>query len=235
MKSDCFVLDASEQITGSLGVSTSAVSHFADEFFAIADGSRDEKNGDTAAKLAVETAIWGYKHVRQRPYYWSLKHKLLARIFRTTNIMLWQKRKEDGFEQGLASALSAVIVGAHSFWVGSVGNSPVYLYRDGLVDDVSSPNDSDEQLRVNVLGAKRFDVQPRIRKEAFLPGDIIVVTTDAVAASVSEGELRTLCEEAGDSRERMSEALNRFLRMAFERGRSDSASAYILLKPKPVE
>ena len=95
--------------------------HFTDECFIITDGVRSLPHAKEAEALTAETALWAYRVVRQRPFYWKEKLPFLKRIFRSTNLRLWQKRRDPGFDAGLASALMVLIVIQDYFWLGSAG------------------------------------------------------------------------------------------------------------------
>src|SRR3989304_8104996 len=83
------VIFAGSQLPGTQKLQKDYFINFSDECFVVADGVSDI-HGEAAAKLAADTAIWGYKHVRQRPFYWADKRRLLKRIFRSSNLTLWQ-------------------------------------------------------------------------------------------------------------------------------------------------
>jgi serine/threonine protein phosphatase PrpC len=191
--------------------------HFNDECFVVADGVSGG-HGKIAATLASETAVWGYKHVRQRPFYWADKRLLLKRIFRSSNLAVWQKKRETGFESGLATTLSVAIVGPNKVWVGSVGDSAMLLYRDGLID-VLTKSDTDELHRLTrALGFKRLGLLPHLKVEVFLPGDMLILATSGVTQFVAEDEIRTVCEATGDTTESIGNAVSHLLQTAKENG-----------------
>ena len=105
----------------------SGFTHFADECFIITDGVASLPHAKEAEELTAQTALWAYKVVRQRPFYWKEKLPFLKRIFRSTNLRLWQKRRDPGFDEGLASALMVLIVIEDYFWLGSAGNCNSFL------------------------------------------------------------------------------------------------------------
>mgnify|MGYP001614428842 CR=1 FL=1 len=166
--------------------------------------------------------------MRQRPYYWADKRLLLKRIFRSSNLAVWQKRRESGFEEGLATTLSVVITGPNKIWVGSVGDSSILLYRDSLID-VLTPPDLDEKGKLtNALGFRRLGLVAHIAVEEFLAGDIIVMTTAGVTNYVGEDQIRVVCEMAGDTTESLTNAVVHLLRSAQENGCEDTMTACIV-------
>ncbi len=224
------VLFAGSQTQGARPSQEDFFSNFNDECIVVADGVGGLPHGDVAAKLATETAIWGYKHIRERPFYWADKKLFLKRIFRSSNMALWQKRKEQGFEAGSATTLSVAIIGTHALWVGSVGDSGILMYRDGLID-ILTPYDLDEIGRLtNALGLERFGLVPHIAVERFIPRDILLLATDGVLNYVSEEQLRGAFEIAGDTTDSLTTAVVRLLKLAEENGSGDNMTACMIKK-----
>jgi serine/threonine protein phosphatase PrpC len=232
MKPSEQILFAGSQLQGRRKTQEDSLKNYQAECFAIADGVSGIPNGDVASDLAVDSAIWGYTLIRQRKFYWSDKQLLLKRIFRSSNISVWQKRKEYGFHDGLASTLSVVIVGPHKIWAGTVGDSSVLLYREGLID-ILTPADCDENGNLtDALGFRRFGLVPHIAVEKFLPGDILCMGTDGVFGHVSEDELRITFEMAGRTDQNISSAVTHLLETAYENGSGDNMTAYMIKMPE---
>lgn len=224
------VVFAGSQMQGTRQSQEDFFSNFNDECVVVADGVGGLPHGDVAAQLASETAIWGYKHIRQRPFYWADKKLLLKRIFRSSNLTVWQKRRERGFESGLATTLSVVIISTHAIWVGSVGDSGILLYREGLID-LLTPYDLDETGRLtNALGLQRLGLVPHIAVERFIPRDILLLATDGVLSFVSEDQLRATFEIAGDTTDSLTTAVMQLLNTAKENGSGDNMTACMIKK-----
>lgn len=201
---------------------------FRDECVVMADGHCDTVHGDEAAKLAGETALWGYKLIRQRPFYWADRRLLLRRIFRSTNMTIWQKRREKGFETGLTTTLAVVVIGGVKFWVGTAGDTRVLLYREGLID-ILTPTDVDKNGELTrVLGVKRLGLVPHVTVEKMLPRDIILIATSGVIDFLDEEQLRVTFEVTGDTEESLTNAITHLLRTAEENGSYGSLAACII-------
>jgi len=224
------ILYTTAQRQGDKDTQEDFVDHYQDECFVVTDGYSGLPNGATASELACQTSIWGYKHIRQRPFYWADKSKLMHRIFRSTNIALWQKRREKGYENGLASTLAVVIIGAHKMWVGTVGDTGIYLFREGLID-VMTPLDMDEQGRLtNALGVRRYGLVPHQNIEKLLSGDSILIASDGVMNAISEDELRTVFEVAGETEQSLSFAIDHLLETARANGSTENMTACLIKK-----
>jgi serine/threonine protein phosphatase PrpC len=199
-----------------------------DECFVVADGVGGMPHADTAAIVAGEAALWGYKHIRLRPFYWADKRLLLKRIFRSSNMTVWQKRREHGFETGLATTLSVAIIGLQKIWVGSVGDTSILLYREGLIDFLT-PLDIDTSGNLtNALGLKRLGLVPHVTVEKFLPRDILLITTDGVTDYVKEEELRVTLELIGDTTQSVSDGASQLITIAQDHGSTDNMTVCMI-------
>lgn len=222
------VLFAGSQLQGPRESQEDFFINFNDECVVVTDGVSGLPHGGVAAKLAAETAMWGYKHIRERPFYWADKKLFLKRIFRSSNMAVWQKRKEFGFEAGLATTLSLAMIGTHAIWVGTAGDSSVLLYRDGLIDVLTPPDE-------NVLGIKRLGLIPQIAVERFIPGDILLMATDGVLNHVSEDQIRATCEVSGNTTDSLITAIVHLLETAKENGSADNMTACMIKKIQRAE
>jgi len=222
------ILFGSFQRKGAHKIQQDYVGNVNDECFVVADGVSHVPHGDTAAILASETALWGYRHIRLRPFYWADKRLLLRRIFRSSNLTLWQKQREHGFETGLATTLSIAIIGSQKIWVGSVGDTSILLYREGLIDFLT-PADIDESGNLtNVLGVKRLGLVPHIAVEKFLMYDTLLIATDGVMNFVNEDELRGIFESTGETAESITDAVTRLVAIAGGHGSTENMTACLV-------
>lgn len=203
---------------------------FRDECFVVADGVGSIPHADVAAKLAVETALWGYKHIRQRPFYWRDKKLFMQRIFRSANLTLWQKRREVEFSEGLLTTLLVVMIGARSFWLGSVGDTSAFLYRETLIEKLTIEDVDQSGFLTKVLGRQRFGPKPQFLAEPFLAGDILFLATDGVAQFLAEEQLREVLENSGNTTKELEIAIEKILIYAQENGSQDNLTAVLIKK-----
>jgi len=228
------VIFAASRLPGHDHVQEDFFVNFNDECFVVTDGVGSLPHADVAAHLAAETAIWGYKHIRQRPFYWADKKLFLKRIFRSANIAVWQKQREVPFVDGLATTLATVIIGPTSLWAGSVGDTGILLYRESLID-VLTPYDLDEAGRLtNALGVRRFGLVPHVAVEKFLPGDVVLMATDGVLGFVNEETLRMTFEVTGTTTDSMTAAIVHLLETARENGGKGDMTACMIKKLAPT-
>lgn len=224
------ILFAASQLQGEREAQEDFFLNYNDECFVITDGVGGMPHGEVASRLAAETAIWGYKHIRQRPMYWIDKKKLLRRIVRSTNLTIWQKKREPGYETGLHTTLLVCIVTPDKFFIGSVGDSSAFLYRDGLID-VLTTTDRDEAGRLTkALGTQRLGLVPQIRVERFLPGDLVMMASDGVADYVSEDAMRRVFDHTGDDSQSLESAAEHLVKEAQAGGSTDNMTVCLVKK-----
>lgn len=128
------------------------LSQYRDEFFALACGDRSHPHANTAATLSAETALWGYKQIRLRNFYWQDKKKFVSRIFRSTNITLWQKKRETSYQGGVPASLIICIVGPQYIWIGNIGRTCAYVKNTTSLIQLTKQKKQTAQLGVDRYG-----------------------------------------------------------------------------------
>lgn len=138
-----------------------------------------------ASRLACHTAIWAYQQIRQKSYYWDDKKLLLQRIFRTTALTLWQKKRETGFSSGIfASLLVALATNTH-MWIGYVGELGIIHLRSQEQKKIFPKSDDAERL----LGSMRYGVKPTVYAHALSIGESVLLGTHGVLAALPDRSL----------------------------------------------
>jgi len=202
--------------------------HFNDECFILCDGVQSLPHARVAEELTAETAHWAYKAIRQSPFYGKERLPFLKRIFRSTNLRLWQKRRDPGFDLGLASALMVLITIDDYFWVGSAGNCNSFLFREGLIDILTKRDVDDEFNITKAVGFARTQLVPNMHSERLLENDIILLATDSIANFVSEDQMRVVFEKVGTTTESLQEAIKKLMDIATSTGSRDTMSAVLV-------
>lgn len=222
------LLFASRQHQGEKERQEDYVAHFNDECFVVCDGVGGLAHGDVAAKLASETALWAYKEVRLRRCYWLDKRQLIRRIFRTTNLTIWQKRREPGFEDGLATTLLVAIIGPRAVWVGSAGDSSCFVFRDGKLLRLTREDRDSQGNITRALGFVRLGLWPNAAQQRFVAGDTMLLATGGVTSVLSTSELSKFLDQAGDTMQSLSETTEIMLQKAKDNGGTDNMTVCLI-------
>ncbi len=222
------IIFAASQLMGSRARQEDYFLNFNDECFVVADGVGSLPNGDTAAKLASETAVWAYKHIRQHRYYWLDKKLFMKRIFRSTNLAVWQKRREKGFEEGLATTLMVLMVGPKHIWLGTAGDSSAWLFRDGEMTKLTHDKSEFQDIPPHVLGVQRLGLVPEFLTSPFDEGDVILLTTDGVGDYLTVQDMQTCVTSVGSRMEDVTNSVVSVLRAAQTNGSDENMTAVIV-------
>lgn len=228
------IIFAASQLQGTRDRQEDYFGNFNDECFALADGVGGMPHGDISSRLASETALWAYKHVRLRPGYWKDKKLFVHRIFRTTNINLWQKHREPGFSQGLATTLIVCIFGVRTLWLGSVGDSRAYLLKGTSLTLLTNDDVDTNGYLTKVIGKDRYGLKPQYVTKVFLAGDTILLVTDGITRFVDEVIIAKVLKHVGSTTQSLSDGVIEVLKTAQTNGSTDNMTAVLIKRVQTV-
>lgn len=188
------------------------------QLFVLADATPDLERGDLASQFAVSTILRSYYEQPEGD-----PPERLARAIAEANSVIFAEAIESGLEMGTA-VVSAVVRG-NELIIGSVGNCPAFLIRDGaprrLTPERPAATRSTEgpAYLLGVSHSARVDiVSGRVRS-----GDRVVLCSASLAQAVTPEEIATIVsEQAGQP---AAEAL---VALANERDGSDDLSVIVL-------
>lgn len=172
-------------IVSSLADSGIAHGHVAEDFFSLTHGTVFT-TAPVAAKLAVDTSLWGYEQIRRRKYYFLDRKKLLKRILRTTNIALFQKQKESNFKLGAYVEGVLCNVGTRAAWIGCIGKGSMYELRTTGERRILGYINEETHNEQDALGWQRYSWPSQETNIPFKQGDILILAAgDAATLSIS--------------------------------------------------
>lgn len=180
-----------------------AYGHIETDFFALVHGTVFT-TAPTAAKLAVDTSLWGYEQIRRRKYYWLDKKKLLKRILRSTNIALFQKQREPKFELGAYAEGVLCMIGTRAAWIGCVGKGTMYEMRTSGERRILGYINSETRNEGDALGKERYRYPSQETNIPFEEGDLLLLATgDAAGLSIG------IFDEIANNQEDGKDIINR--------------------------
>ncbi len=188
------------------------------QLFVLADASPDLERGDLASQYAVSTILSSYYEQPE-----GAPAERLARAIAEANNVIFAEAIESGLEMGTA-VLSAVVRG-NELIIGSVGDCPAFLIRDGaprrLTPEPPSAVLAVEQPArlLGVSHSARVDIiSGRVRS-----GDCVVLCSASLTRSVTPEEIaQTVGEQAGQ------QAAETLVTLANERDGGDDVSVIVL-------
>ena len=191
---------------------------------ALADGMGSAREGGAAARRAVEMLT---DHGVARPRAWSPR-RALAEITAQINRQLHQEAMERHGTPERVCTLSAAVIEGGWLYGCNVGDSPVFLWRGGKLRRLSTLHVLDEPEMQHVLTRAiglEAQVEPEFFEVELANGDVVLLCSDGVTASLDETRLSELLARGVTARSVVLEAHARALE-----GKQicDDASAIVL-------
>ena len=218
--------------------------------YVVADGMGGHNAGEVASHLAVET-IHGFiaESARTADITWpfgievarSIEMNRLITAVRLANRRIYDEGTKHAELNGMGTTVVAALVAGDRVILASVGDSRIYRYRDGSLEQLTQ----DDTWLASVLGAKqaedadqahplrhvltsvvgtRDDVKPGAREEQLLPGDTFVLCTDGVHGRLDNAALTSVLAGASSPSDRATQLVDE----ALARGTSDNATAMVI-------
>ena len=222
--------------------------------YVVADGMGGHKAGEVASKLVVET-IRDYIKQNQSdgqteelakvdPSLSKEARQLLAGIHLSNRVVHQTSLSNEAYK-GMGSTVSAVYFTNKTFIVANVGDSLIYLIRDGEIELLSVPHTlMAEQTKLDPENAELLwsdfkhvltramgvdaSVKADINEVPFFKNDILVISSDGLTDKASPEEILELVYNS-----RSDKACRGLVDLANSRGGDDNITA-IVLKVKSV-
>ncbi len=216
--------------------------------YVVADGMGGHNCGEVASRIAVETiaefynetagqkavdlitrsasgkGLWPFGKRRRSATYEELR---LESSIQEANARILAAGREDRSKQGMGTTLVGCYFTDGGVFVGHVGDSRCYLFRQGeltqLTEDHSLAN---EYVRMNILSPEDIEnfpyknvivralglaehVQVEVHRHEFEPGDRLVLCSDGLSDMMSDSEIRDVLVEVPDTEDAVEELIER--------------------------
>jgi serine/threonine protein phosphatase PrpC len=208
-------------------------------FFCMADGMGAHAKGEVASRLAVDTALEGFRKIPKGVMHVSL----LPRLVQAANSAVY----DAGHAQGTVGApmgctFVACALRFDSAVVSHVGDSRCYLLRSGTLTQLTHDHTmANEQIRLGILsvedagsGEGRHLLTRSLGQELFvaadtitvniIPGDLLFLCTDGLHGYVDEPRIRYLL----DSPTPLTQTAAALVAAANESGGHDNISVQLI-------
>jgi len=171
--------------------------------FAVADGMGGAQAGEVASAMAVEEFSNGHDGSKS-------PETQLADVARAANRRIWEMSQNDQQRAGMGTTLTAVMVGETDVSVGHVGDSRLYLLRDGSLERLTRDHSLVEEfVRQGRLTPEQAERHPQrsvitralgpesdVEVDTFTvparDGDIYVLCSDGLSGMVRDGEMAAI-------------------------------------------
>lgn len=218
--------------------------------FVVADGMGGHNAGEVASHLAVETIHqFIVETAAGGDITWpfgidianSLELNRLTTAIRLANRKVYAEGSRSADLSGMGTTVVAALVAGDRMAVASVGDSRVYRWRDGGLEQLTK----DDTWLMSVLGAKeaaeaeathplrhvltsvvgtRDDVKPGAREEQLRSGDTFVLCSDGVHGRLDLAAISEVLLGASTAADQASGLVEE----ALARGTSDNATALVI-------
>ncbi|WP_292663989.1 bifunctional protein-serine/threonine kinase/phosphatase [Nitratifractor sp.] len=154
----------------------------------LCDGVGSARAGGTAARRTVNYLMNNFK---TRPRSWSIE-KSLRHFIANINEILYREGMEEYEDPEYVTTLSVVVIEDNRLYGANVGDSPIWLQREGELLRLSIPHSSDEKGMEHVLTQAiglSETVDPYLFENNLRPGDRLLLASDGLEAVLDEQEI----------------------------------------------
>jgi PPM family protein phosphatase len=201
--------------------------------FIVADGMGGQQHGEVAAELAVSTVRY-YVEASREPsdVTWPFGYSFdlspdanrLNTAIRLANRQVWHYAEQGPEFVGMGTTVAAVLVGPERFVAANVGDSRVYLFRNGALNQLTTddtwvsslfstgllgPEEARQHPMRNVLtqaaGAQEA-IDVHIREQSVCKGDLLLISSDGLHSVIDDQKIGLILATGTDLKT-MSERL----------------------------
>ena len=208
--------------------------------FVVADGMGGHAAGEVASDMAVRILADELRSARELSEAEAADR--IKNSLRRANVAIYQRTLVEVDKQGMGTTVSALILHEGRYVIGQVGDSRIYLLRDGLLRQLTKDHSYvQEQVDAGVLTPEQAryhpysnvitrcvgagaEVQPDVYTGQVQRGDTFLVASDGLTGMVDDRRLQHLLQ-ARASAQRVVDAL---IAEANGRGGLDNITAIVV-------
>ncbi len=212
----------------------------------VADGMGGHQAGEVASKLAVEVIT---RHMieafakQAQPGDGAYETKTLADAIQQANRAIYDLAQQQSEYAGMGSTVVAAVFNGDKLYVGHVGDSRLYRFRNGLLEQITQDHSvvqelvsrglaTAEEARLSVsknlvtraLGVDAA-VVPDISEQTLQDEDIYLLCSDGLNDVLADGDIEMMLME---HRRQIDSAVEYMINTANERGGPDNISVILV-------
>jgi PPM family protein phosphatase len=217
--------------------------------FVVCDGMGGQAAGEVASKMAVDLLLDYFRHSTAASGTRSNTNlpqtrdaRSLAVAIELANRAIFEAGNGQAGRAGMGSTIVAALIRGHSLAIGHVGDSRIYLVRQGAIQQLTqdhslvmeqvrlgyiTPEQAEKSELQNVilraLGAAT-DVEADVEELVALPGDTLLMTSDGLTRHVRDQEILAIVS-AG---RHLPDTCSKLIQAAKERGGDDNITCLLL-------
>ena len=217
--------------------------------FVVCDGMGGQAAGEVASKMGVDILLDYFR--KETP---TVSNPLsitsadssgssrLANAIQLANQTIFEAGQEQNGHGGMGSTIVAALVHGHSLAIAHVGDSRIYLIRQGTIQQLTQDHSLVmEQVRrgyitleqaqksemqniiLRALGSEEV-VEADIEDLVALPGDLLLMTSDGLTRHVTDEEILAIVQPAGN----LERACTELVEIAKQRGGDDNITCLLV-------
>jgi serine/threonine protein phosphatase PrpC len=194
---------------------------------AIADGVSGSSGGQEAATHSVRALLSDYYTLSDNVPI----AEALAQVIMAINSHVHQWGREVNEQGGMATTLTALVVCDRRYYFAHVGDSRLYLLRDGKLKQLTIDHVHHQPERRHVLTrAIGLDAQVEIDHDAgeLQQGDIFLLASDGVWSALPEGDIEWHLSTLAEDPPKPDYTAKLLVDAALAHGSKDNATALVL-------
>ena len=208
--------------------------------FMVADGMGGHAAGEVASQMAVEVVSSDLEKLTDVES--ADAFEMVALSLRHANRAVFERSAAERDKMGMGSTASVLVLGDARFIIGHIGDSRIYLFRDGEMRQITHDHSIvQEQIDAGLItrdGAKNhkqsnvitrcvgmgWDVEPDITDGEVRQGDVFLLASDGLTGMVDDWRLQQLLSSRA-APERLVDAM---ISEANARGGVDNITAVVI-------
>lgn len=223
------------------------------EFFVVCDGMGGHASGQVASRVAIDairrymvelSRAPGHEHPFPTPDWFGPGERLLSNAVQYSNERVYIESMKDRRFDGMGTTIVAVLGWEDSIILGHVGDSRIYRFRDGRIEQVTRDHSllnhyidqgkitteadkkafKEKNIIVKALGLKDY-VDPEIARHEKRVGDAYLLCSDGLSDQVEDWIVANVLE---NNAEDLPAACRTLIRLANEAGGKDNCTVMIL-------
>ncbi|MRJ03199.1 MAG: bifunctional protein-serine/threonine kinase/phosphatase [Epsilonproteobacteria bacterium] len=153
----------------------------------VCDGVGSALAGRQGAQRVVGYMLSTFKNP---PRSWEIEKSILTFI-RNINQILYKESLAEYGRPEMLTTLAMVVIQGNRLYGANVGDSPIFLLRDGVLQKLSFDHtlEPGSHILTQAIGLEA-DVEPYLFENFIRPGDKIVVASDGLTAVLDRGEVQ---------------------------------------------
>jgi PPM family protein phosphatase len=220
--------------------------------FVVCDGMGGQAAGEVASKMGVDVLLKYFREVAPAPSNGNglsiapstrdATGGALARAIELANRTIYTAGHDGSARAGMGSTIVAALVRGHSLAIAHVGDSRIYLIRQGNIEQLTQDHSLVmEQVRMGYITPEQAEtselqnvilralgseeaVEPDIEELVALPGDTLLMTSDGLTRHVRDDEILRIVTAAPD----LKRACSDLVQAAKSRGGDDNITCLLL-------